>query len=93
MKKEEIFELIKNGESQDVDFKEGCPTNSEISEKLFSTLKIPISLLSTQKQIVSQIEEEQTLVNANKKLIELFEKKIADKISEVWGNDALDNLA
>lgn len=34
MKKYEILELIKNGESQEVEFKEGCPSNSEISETL-----------------------------------------------------------
>ena len=30
-------------------------------------------------------EEEQKLVDSNKKLIEIFEKKIKDKIAEVWG--------
>lgn len=47
--------------------------------------KIPLPTIEIQKQIVSQIEEEQKLVDSNKKLIELFEKKVADKIAEVWG--------
>ena len=34
MKKDEILELIKTGESQEIEFKEGCPPNSEISETL-----------------------------------------------------------
>lgn len=34
MRKDEILELIKNRESQEVEFKEGCPSNSEISETL-----------------------------------------------------------
>ena len=34
MKKEELLELIKSGESQEVEFKEGCPSNFEISETL-----------------------------------------------------------
>ncbi len=42
------------------------------------------------KQIISQIEEEQKLVDANKKLIELFEKKVKDKIDEVWGEENRD---
>ena len=29
-------------------------------------------------------ETEQKLVNANKKLIEVFEQKIKDKIKEMW---------
>jgi type I restriction enzyme M protein len=34
---------------------------------------------------VARIEKEQRLVDANKKLIELFEGKIKEKIAEVWG--------
>jgi type I restriction enzyme M protein len=47
----------------------------------------PISLppLQTQKKIVAEIESERELVEANKNLIEIFEKKIKDKIGEVWG--------
>tara|TARA_B100000029_G_scaffold283481_1_gene277297 strand:- start:861 stop:965 length:105 start_codon:yes stop_codon:yes gene_type:complete len=30
-------------------------------------------------------EAEQKMVNGNKKLIEIYEQKIKDKISEVWG--------
>jgi len=49
-------------------------------------IKIPIPPLPIQKEIVARIEEEQKLVDSNKKLIELFEKKVKDKISEIWGN-------
>lgn len=35
--------------------------------------------------MVAQIETEQEMVNGNKKLIEIFEQKIKDKIGEVWG--------
>lgn len=48
-------------------------------------LQIPLPPLSVQQQIVAQIEEEQKLVEANKKLIEIFEEKIKAKIAEVWG--------
>ncbi len=40
--------------------------------------------LSIQQEIAAQIETEQEIVNANKKLIEIFEQKIKDKIGEVW---------
>ena len=49
---------------------------------------IPLPPLKIQKQIVAQIEEEQELVEANKKLIEIFERKIKTKIAEVWGEEA-----
>ncbi len=48
-------------------------------------LKIPLPPLSVQQEIVAQIEAEQEMVNANKKLIEIYEQKIKDKIKEVWG--------
>ena len=49
-----------------------------------STL-IPLPAIDIQRQIVSRIEKEQELVNANKQLIELFEQKIKDRIAKVWG--------
>ena len=48
-------------------------------------VKIPLPPLELQKQIVARIEEEQQLVDANKKLIELYQGKIKEKIDEVWG--------
>ncbi len=48
-------------------------------------IKIPLPSKSEQQNIVEAIEEEMKLVNANKRLIEIFEQKIKDKISEVWG--------
>ena len=50
-------------------------------------LNYPVSLppLDVQRRIVSQTEEEIAIVEENKRLIEIFKKKINDKISEVWG--------
>lgn len=55
-------------------------TASDVKELL-----IPLPPLEIQQQIVSQIEEEQKIVDANKKLIEIFEHKIKARIDEVWG--------
>lgn len=49
---------------------------------------IPIPELATQNRIVSQIEKEQQLVNANKELITTFEQKIKDRISRIWGEES-----
>jgi type I restriction enzyme M protein len=49
---------------------------------------IPLPPLETQKKIVARIEEEQQLVAANKKLIQIYEAKIKEKINEVWGEGA-----
>lgn len=51
----------------------------------FKNLPVPLPSLEIQQQIMSQINEELSVVNKNKWLIEIFEQKIADKISEVWG--------
>jgi len=50
-----------------------------------NTIVIPIPPISVQQKIVAQIEAEQEIMNANKKLIEIYEQKIKDKIAEVWG--------
>jgi type I restriction enzyme M protein len=46
---------------------------------------IPLPPLETQQKIVAEIESESELVEANRKLIGIFEKKIKNKINEVWG--------
>lgn len=56
-----------------------------INVAILKEVVIPIPPLETQRQIVSQIEEEQELVNANKQLIEIFEQKIKDRIAKIWG--------
>jgi restriction endonuclease S subunit len=56
-----------------------------ISQKTVTELSIPYPSLETQRQIVTQIEKEQALVNANKQLIAIFEQKIKDRIAKVWG--------
>ncbi len=46
---------------------------------------IPLPPLKTQKQIVAEIEKEQKSIEEVKKLIEIHEQKIKDRIAEVWG--------
>jgi type I restriction enzyme M protein len=55
------------------------------SMKVMKRIPIPLPPLKTQEKIVAEIESERELVEANKKLIEIFKKKIKDKIGEVWG--------
>jgi type I restriction enzyme M protein len=58
---------------------------SNINPKNLATFMIPLPPLEVQRQIVSQIEKERELANSNKQLIEIFEQKIKDRISKVWG--------
>ncbi|MCK6612370.1 MAG: N-6 DNA methylase [Bacteroidia bacterium] len=48
-------------------------------------INVPLPSLEEQLTIVKAIEEELQWVNASKRLIEVFEQKIKDKIREVWG--------
>ena len=63
----------------------GGVRQSNISNKGIESILIALPPIETQLQIVAQIEKEQTLVNANKQLIEIFEQKIKDRIAKVWG--------
>lgn len=62
-------------------------TIARLYNKIIEETTIPIPPLDSQRQIVSQIEKEQELVNANKQLIEIFEQKIKDRIATVWGEE------
>lgn len=42
--------------------------------------------LDVQRRIVEEIEAEQELIKANKKLIEVYERKIQAKLAEIWGD-------
>ncbi|MGB4589847.1 MAG: restriction endonuclease subunit S, partial [Clostridiaceae bacterium] len=53
---------------------------------VIQSLIIPIPSMDEQRMIVSEIEEEISLVQKNDRLIDIFEKKIKDIISEVWGD-------
>jgi len=57
----------------------------KLNQAKLNSIPIPLPSSTIQKGIVGQIESEQQIVNDNKKLIEMFEHKIKDKIAEVWG--------
>lgn len=50
----------------------------------FRTYQIPLPDMKTQLEIVKELEAEQSLVDANKELIERFEAKIKAAIDRVW---------
>lgn len=56
----------------------------KMNQKSLNSIKIPFNEDSI-SDIVTQIEKEQALVNANQELIEIFEQKIKDRIAKVWG--------
>ena len=63
---------------------DGAAYNALTIDKLKGLL-VSKPTLKEQQTIVKAIEEELQLINANKRLIEIFEQKIKTKIGEVWG--------
>lgn len=55
-----------------------------VSPEDLGNLDIPLPPLETQKQIVDQINTEQQLIEPSKQIIEIFTKKIKDRINEIF---------
>jgi len=49
---------------------------TQFNGNAIASFKIPVPLLDIQTQLVARIEDEQKLIDANKKLFKLFEGKI-----------------
>ncbi len=62
-------------------------TFKEISKSKFCDLQIPLPSLETQRAIVAEIEAEQSLVAANRELVERMAGKIRAAIGRVWGDE------
>ena len=58
---------------------------SNLSLAQVSNFKIPLPQIEIQREIVAELEAERKLIDANKKLIEIYQQKIKSKIAEVWG--------
>ena len=63
-------------------------TFPSVTTETLKSLLIPLPSLSIQQQIVTRIEQEQQLVNANKELIKIYEQKIKDEIDKLWKKEA-----
>ena len=48
-------------------------------------LKIPLPALSEQKEIVQKLLNIESIIEGNKRLIEMYTQKIQSRIGEVWG--------
>ena len=56
-----------------------------ISQMLIRKTPVPIVAIEEQKRIAGEIRIEMSIVEQNKRLIEIFLQKIKDRIAEVWG--------
>lgn len=58
--------------------------NGLFNREELKILKISLPPIENQQLIIKRIEEEQQLVSANKRLIEIYEQRIKDRIARVW---------
>jgi len=79
-----FLELIMRTKKEYLNLVAPQAAQKNINIEILKPLPIPLPPLSDQEAIVSQIEKEQTLVNANKELIQIFEQKIKDEINKLW---------
>lgn len=63
----------------------GDNQRSGLNMSLIRNINIPLPPLEMQERIVTSIKKEKKAIDANNELIVIFEKKIKDKIAEVWG--------
>ena len=83
-----FLEFMMRSEKQHLNEIAPQAAQKNINIEILKTLKIPLPTLKIQQAIVAEIEAEQVLVDANRKLIDRFEKKIQAVIARVWGEDA-----
>jgi type I restriction enzyme M protein len=62
----------------------GGGAQGNISPTEILKFKIPLPPPEEQEQLVAQIEREQSLVNATRELITIYEQKIKDEIKKLW---------
>jgi len=60
---------------------------ANINASSLASYEIPLPPIEIQRQIVAEIEAERALVESNRKLVEIFEKKIQTKLAEIWGEN------
>ena len=63
----------------------GDNQRSGLNMPLIRNVRIPIPPIEEQNRIVAKLNFETSIVEQNKRLIEIFQQKINDKIAEVWG--------
>lgn len=56
-----------------------------ISQSTILELEIKLPGIEIQKSIVEKIESERQIIEGNKKLIEIYNQKIQDRINKIWG--------
>ena len=57
----------------------------KLNQENLNRIEIKVPPIEVVEKIVHELEEEIAIVEQNKRLIDIFQKKIKNKIAEVWG--------
>ena len=57
---------------------------NNLNKELVSSVLVPKPNLEEQKKLVQMLEEEREIIQSNIKLIEIFTKRIRNKINKIW---------
>ena len=57
----------------------------ELGLTTIRNMEIPLPPIEIQREIVAELKAEQQLIDANKKLINIYQTKIRTKLAEIWG--------
>lgn len=61
----------------------GGGAQPNISQAIIRNLEIPLLPINVQKQLVSEVREEEEVINSNKKLIDIMENKIDTALKKI----------
>ena len=80
-----LFYAIKSQSVQDriVELAYNKTAQHGLNQQQFKNISIPLPDLSTQQEIVNQIEQEEKIIEENKKLIEIMANKMRKKIDNL----------
>ena len=79
----QYFYFLQNNIIKDIIGNVHGNTMQHITKDKFEKIKIPLPPLEVQKQLVAEIEKEELIIEANKTLIDLLEKKIEKRMKDI----------
>ena len=54
--------------------------------KILKEKSILLPPIDVQKEMICELEEYEKIIDKNKKLVEIYNQKIQDRINKIWGN-------
>ena len=79
-----LYYVLTNSKKTLTDQSHGS-TFASINRNQLELFKIPLPSLEIQQSVARELDAESKIVEGNKKLIEIYTKKIQDRIAKVWG--------